>query len=157
LGHPNAAAIALVAVGLAGLVAAMLTGLHVVRPRLAPRGVPSVRASFVYWVHPAVDVDDITASLTEDRRVARLRVLSTIALRKMRSLPVPPRRHPPISGSGAYPNTTYVGGGGPRRGRASDAAYLQGITRGIVCVYRVSEPDHLLREDLRQHRQRRQP
>jgi hypothetical protein len=76
-----AAALVLVAVGTVALVVAVVLGLLVVRPRLAaPNGVND-RSSFVHWA--TATEDDIAAGMTEDRRVARVRVLSAIALRKM--------------------------------------------------------------------------
>ncbi|MFD3622580.1 Pycsar system effector family protein [Streptomyces sp. NPDC058676] len=71
-------------VGVVALVAAVVLGLMVVRPRFgSPNGVQD-KGSFVYWAD-CTD-DEVAASLAEDRRIARVRVLSGIARRKMRFL-----------------------------------------------------------------------
>ncbi len=66
------------AVAVLGAAAVLL--LLVVRPRING----SDRGSFPYWAR--LDEDEIRASLTGDTRAARVRVLSTIALRKFRRL-----------------------------------------------------------------------
>jgi hypothetical protein len=70
-------------VGVIALVAAVVLGLMVVRPRFGYKGVND-KGSFVYWAD-CTD-DEVAASLAEDRRLARIRVLSGIARRKMRFL-----------------------------------------------------------------------
>jgi hypothetical protein len=82
--HLPTAALIAAGVGVVALVAAVVLGLLVVRPRLGtPNG--NDRSSFVYWATCATD-DDVAASLAEDRRLTRVRVLSWIAMRKMRFL-----------------------------------------------------------------------
>jgi hypothetical protein len=82
--HLPTAALIAAGVGVVALVAAVVLGLLVVRPRLGtPNG--NDRSSFVYWATCATD-DDLAASLAEDRRLTRVRVLSWIAMRKMRFL-----------------------------------------------------------------------
>jgi hypothetical protein len=85
---PEAHGVALAAVltGAGALVAATVLALLVLQPRLHPRGATPHRHSFVYWA--TATPEDIEASLREDQRLATVRVLSTIALRKMRLLRV---------------------------------------------------------------------
>lgn len=76
-------ALVLTAAAAAALVLAVLLAVLVIRPRLTGRGQVD-RASFLYFA-TAPD-DEITAGLREDRRPIRLKVLSRLALRKMRVL-----------------------------------------------------------------------
>jgi hypothetical protein len=77
------AALILAGLGVVALVAAVVLGLLVVRPRLGtPNG--NDRGSFVHWA--ACTDAEVVESLADDRRVTRVRVLSWIALRKMRFL-----------------------------------------------------------------------
>ncbi|MER5733939.1 integral membrane plasmid transfer protein, partial [Streptomyces sp. NPDC002138] len=55
----------------------------VIRPRVAPR-TSTDRSSFVYWA--TAEQADIEAGFEEDRRVARVQVLSRLVLAKMRLL-----------------------------------------------------------------------
>ncbi|GEK04494.1 Pycsar system effector family protein [Streptomyces sp. 1-11] len=70
----------------AGIIAVLAFGaaavllLVVVRPRLGGHD----RASFPYWAQ--LEADEIPASMTIDTRPARIHALSTIALRKYRTL-----------------------------------------------------------------------
>ena len=77
------ASLALAIVGAVALVASVVLALLAVRPRLNPAGGPD-KASFVHWA--TASVEEIEAGLREDRQVSRLRVLSQIAMRKMRML-----------------------------------------------------------------------
>ncbi|MDX2973819.1 DUF5706 domain-containing protein [Kribbella solani] len=70
--------------GALALVAAVVLTLMVVQPRLKAPGGNHDRSSFVYWA--TATPEDIAAGLKEDRRLARVQVLSRIALRKMRGL-----------------------------------------------------------------------
>jgi len=74
---------ALAVAAAAGAVSFALS-LWVLLPRFGARGCTPDRNSFVYWA--TASSDDIRAGLAEDRRVDSIRVLSTIALRKMRLL-----------------------------------------------------------------------
>ncbi|MFI1890741.1 Pycsar system effector family protein [Streptomyces jumonjinensis] len=81
--------LALALIGAAALVSSVVLALTVIRPQLMdPRtrtsDRTSDRTSFVFWA--VASDDEITAGLAEDRRLARVRVLSRIALRKMRIL-----------------------------------------------------------------------
>lgn len=83
---PNAHGIALAALvvsALAGAVSFALS-LWVLLPRLGARGCAPDRNSFVYWA--TATADEIRAGLADDRRADSIRVLSAIALRKMRLL-----------------------------------------------------------------------
>nr|WSX25633.1 DUF5706 domain-containing protein [Streptomyces tubercidicus] len=66
--------------GALALTSSVLLALLVIRPRLSPGG--KTDRSFVYWA--TATPEKIAEGLREDRRKARLRVLSRIALRKMR-------------------------------------------------------------------------
>lgn len=79
----HGAALAAVLIGAAALVASTVLALLVLQPRLQARGTTH-RNSFVYWA--TATPEDIEASLREDQRLTTVRVLSTIALRKMRLL-----------------------------------------------------------------------
>lgn len=75
--HPNPAAMATAAVTLA---ASLILSALVIRPRLAGTD----RASFLHWA--TVAPDELAAELAEDRRAAKLVVLSQITARKMTTL-----------------------------------------------------------------------
>lgn len=80
---PTAHGIAYAALALAatsGTISFALT-LWTILPRLGARGCTPDRNSFVYWA--TATPAEITASITEDRRLDSIRVLSPIALRKM--------------------------------------------------------------------------
>ncbi|MFE6743900.1 Pycsar system effector family protein [Streptomyces tubercidicus] len=74
-------ALVLAAAGAAALAVSVLLALLVIRPRLGAPGGTHDRASFVYWA--TASPDEIATGMQEDRRNARLKVLSKIALRKM--------------------------------------------------------------------------
>ncbi|GHI91730.1 Pycsar system effector family protein [Streptomyces olivaceus] len=76
-------ALAVAVLGGLTLVAAVVLALLVIRPRLGVAGTTD-RSGFIYWA--AATPDTITTEMTEDRRPARLQVLSTLCLRKMRTL-----------------------------------------------------------------------
>ncbi|MEU6467469.1 Pycsar system effector family protein [Streptomyces sp. NPDC046976] len=78
--HINSAAAVLVGLGAVGLVAAMLTVLLVVRPRLGGNGT----GSFLHWAD--CTAEDVIADLTTDSRVDRLVTLSQIARQKYKAL-----------------------------------------------------------------------
>ncbi|MFJ9214445.1 Pycsar system effector family protein [Streptomyces sp. NPDC102264] len=68
-------------IGALALVTSVVMALTVIRPRFFCKG-RTDRASFVFWA--TADLADIEAGMTEDRRLARVQVLSRITLRKMR-------------------------------------------------------------------------
>lgn len=84
LGKLSPIAVGLVVIAMVALVVATLTGLDVVRPRLAPRGVVPDKSSFVYWAD--APINEVSASLQDDNRVKRLKTLSIITRRKMVAL-----------------------------------------------------------------------
>jgi Pycsar effector protein len=75
-----AVGLALAAVGVVALVAATVLGILVVRPRLGGHD----RSSFPYWA--TCPVEEIEAGMAKDRRSLRIKVLSGIAMAKMRAL-----------------------------------------------------------------------
>ncbi|MGQ4517357.1 Pycsar system effector family protein [Streptomyces sp. DW26H14] len=80
----HGAALVAAVIGVVSLVAAAVLGLVVVHPRLRAPGGNHDRASFIYWA--SASPEDIISGMREDRRIARVQVLSRIALRKMRYL-----------------------------------------------------------------------
>ncbi|MFJ2203317.1 Pycsar system effector family protein [Streptomyces violaceusniger] len=79
-----AVALAAAGIGVTALIASVTLGLLVVRPRFNAPRVADDSSNFVYWA--AADEASITTAMVEDHRMARVRVLSTITLRKMRFL-----------------------------------------------------------------------
>ncbi|MCP9205517.1 Pycsar system effector family protein [Streptomyces sp. NEAU-Y11] len=80
--HLDPVTSALTGLGAAGLIAAMLVTLDVIRPRI---GGP-VRGGFLHWA--TCDPGDVAASLTADHAPARLVKLSKIARRKYARLKI---------------------------------------------------------------------
>lgn len=78
--HISSTAAVLVGLGAVGIVAAMLTVLLVIRPRLGGNR----PGSFLYWAD--CTTEDVIADLTTDRRIDRLVTLSQIARQKYKAL-----------------------------------------------------------------------
>jgi len=76
-------ALVLAIAGAVALVTGVVLALLVIRPRMGGTNYQD-RASYTYYAE--ADPGAIAASLADDRRPARLQVLSRIALRKMRML-----------------------------------------------------------------------
>jgi len=77
----SAAALIAEAVGVLALTVSVLLALLVIRPRLRAPGGNHDRASFIYWA--TATQEEIKEGMREDRRLARVQVLSRITVRKM--------------------------------------------------------------------------
>ncbi|GHH95700.1 Pycsar system effector family protein [Streptomyces capillispiralis] len=83
LGSVTGVTLALVAVSAVALVVSVVLALLAIRPRLGSPGVQD-RAGFAYWA--TATQDEIQAGMQEDRRLARVQVLSRVVLWKMTRL-----------------------------------------------------------------------
>ncbi|MFB6984235.1 Pycsar system effector family protein [Streptomyces scopuliridis] len=79
----DGAALVAALIGAAALIGSVVLAVLVIKPRLTGGGLVD-KGSFIFYADASDEAID--ASLTEDLRRTRVRVLSRIALRKMRSL-----------------------------------------------------------------------